>query len=385
MSLALDLTANNLAPGLAPGLAPADAAELAAILAAHHARRAPLRILGGGSRVENDAPGTVLDLSRLSGVVTWSPAEMTLIARPGTPLPEIEAMLAGDGQMLAFEPPDMRAVLGRAGVPTLGGAVAANAAGPRRLLAGAARDHLLGVRLVDGQGRMLKSGGRVMKNVTGLDLSRLQAGAHGTLGVLVELALKTRPLPAACATLGFPGTDPAAAAAIFAAALATPCEVSGAAWQDGTSYLRIEGLAAQLAARRDRLLALFPGHAVEVLDAPATVTLWRDLRDLRAFAGQAAPLWRIPVRPGAAAPTADALRALGGRVALDWGGGLIWYCGPGRLALVRAIAPQAVLIRRGGLDGPAFPPAEGAMARLSDGLRRVFDPAGILNPGLMGG
>ena len=368
-----------------PDLAPASEAELAEILADRFARRAPVRIAGGGTRVENRAPGDPLSLSRLSGVATYSPGEMTLIARPGTPLAQVESLLEAEGQALAFEPPYLRGIFGGHGIPTLGGMVAANASGPRRLLAGACRDHLLGVRFVDGQGRVLKNGGRVMKNVTGLDLSKLMAGAHGTLGVLTELCLKTLPRPAARATLAFAGTDAAAAVAIFSAALATPFEVSGAAWHDGTAWLRIEGLEPQLAYRRERLLALFRDRRAEVLDGGETVALWRGLRDVAHFAGAPAPLWRLLVRPTGAPAAVAALDALGGRASLDWGGGLIWYCGPGEAAQIRAIARHATLIRRAALDGPAFPPADGPVRRLSEGLRRAFDPAGILNPGLMDG
>lgn len=355
--------------------APATEAELAGIIADCHARRTPLRIAGGGTRMENRSPGEALSLSRLSGVVTYSPGEMTLIARPGTPLPEIETMLAAEGQALAFEPPDMRAVLGGNGTPTLGGMVAANASGPRRLLAGACRDHLLGVRFVDGRGRVLKNGGRVMKNVTGLDLSKLLAGSHGTLAVLTEVVLKTLPLLPARATLAFPGTDQATALRIFITALATPYEVSGAAHVGGTAYLRLEGLDRQLAHRRDRLLALLAEQRPELLDdAP-----WDAIRDVAHFAGSGA-LWRILCKPTDAPDICKGLQALGGDCSLDWGGGLIWYRGPGN---PRALAPHATLVRRAGTDTPAFPSLTGAVARLQDGLRRTFDPAGILNPGLM--
>lgn len=363
-------------------LAPTTEAEVAEILTERHARRAPVRILGGGTRTENPAAADALSLSRLSGVVTYSPGEMTLIARPGTPLPDIETMLAAEGQALAFEPADMRGLTGANGVPTLGGMVAANASGPRRLSAGACRDHLLGVRFVDGQGRLLKNGGRVMKNVTGLDLSKLLAGSYGTLAVLTEVVLKTLPLLPARGTLAVQCPDEGAAVRLFSRALATPFEVSGAAWRDGTAYLRIEGLEKQLTYRRDRLVALLADLAPDTLDDAATTALWRDLRDVTHFAG-AAPLWRILTTPTAAPAIARELRLLGGQVSLDWGGGLVWYSGPGQATQVRAIAPHATLIRRAGLSGHAFPPQSGPSARLQAGLRRTFDPAAILNPGLM--
>lgn len=365
--------------------APADEGELSAIVADHAQRRAPLRIEGDGTRVENAAVGTALTTARLSGVVTYSPGEMTLIARPGTPLPQIESMLAAEGQALAFEPPDMRGVLGGNGTPTLGGIVAANASGPRRLLVGACRDHLLGVRFVDGQGRVLKNGGRVMKNVTGLDLSKLLAGSYGTLAVLTEMVLKTLPQLPACATLVMQGLDETRAVRLFSTALATPYEISGAAFHDGTAYLRIEGLEVQLTHRRDRLLTLLAEYRPDVLDVDATTQLWRGLRDVTHFAGLATPLWRILTKPTEAPRITAALQALGGQTSLDWGGGLIWYAGPGDPAQIRAIAAHATLIRRAGLTGPAFPPHQGAMAGLQTGMRRTFDPAGIFNPGLMDG
>ena len=367
-------------------LAPATEAELAALIADRAASRQPLRIAGGGTRTQAaHLPGEVLTTAALSGVVTYAPGEMTLIARAGTPLDDIHALLAAEGQALAFEPADLRGVLGANGTPTVGGMVAANASGPRRLLAGACRDHLLGLRFVDGRGRVLKNGGRVMKNVTGLDLVKLLCGAHGTLGVLTEVVLKTLPaMPDRC-TLAFPGVTAGEAVAIFGAALATPFEVSGAAFRDGTAWLRVEGLGPQMDYRRDRLLALLAPRPAEVLDTEATVALWRGLRDLDAFAGDAAPLWRLLAKPSDAPGIAHALQALGGGVQLDWGGGLIWYCGPGDPPALRRIARHATLIRRAGLTGPAFPPEAPGVARLSAALRQVFDPAAILNPGLMEG
>ncbi|WP_347266640.1 FAD-binding protein [Paracoccus sp. (in: a-proteobacteria)] len=373
-----------MSTALQGALAPATEAELAEIIAGCCRGHAPLRIRGGGTRVETGhLSGEVLDLSRLTGVVTYAPGDMVLIARPGTPLDEIETMLAAEGQALAFEPPDMRAVLGRNGRPTVGGMVAANASGPRRLLAGACRDHILGLRFVDGQGRILKNGGRVMKNVTGLDLVKLQGGAFGTLGVLSEVVLKTLPHLPERGTLAVHGLDAAQAVGLFSAALATPHEVSGAAFHGGSAWLRIEGIGPQLAYRRERLSALMHPHEVEFLDAPATQALWQGLRDLGIFAGSEAPLWRLLVKPTEAPGVVQALETLGGRTLLDWGGGLVWYAGPGTAAQLRGIARHATLIRRAGLAGPAFPPEAPAVARLSDGLRRAFDPAGILNPGLM--
>ena len=170
---------------------------------------------------------------------------------------------------------------------------------------------------------------------------------------------------------------------IFATALATPFEVTGAAFHNGNAYLRIEGLEKQLLYRQSRLLDLLSAHTPQVLDAEATVALWRNLRDVGHFAGADLPLWRILAKPSDAPQIARHLQNLGGQTSLDWGGGLIWYAGPGTVQQVRTFAPHATLIRRAGLTGPAFPPQSGAAARLQTGLRQTFDPAGILNPGLM--
>lgn len=357
-------------------MTPDNEAELAEILTTHYRNRQPLRIRGGGNRVETDhlnAP--VLSTAGMSGIVTYSPGEMTLIAKAGTRLAEIESMLLAEGQSLAFEP-------AHSDNSTIGGVVAANASGPRRVLVGACRDHLLGVRFVDGQGRILKNGGRVMKNVTGLDLSKLMAGAHGTLGVLTEMVLKTLPTSEARATLVFANVDEAQAVQIFIVALATPFEISGAAYHNGTAWLRIEGLTAQISYRRDRLLAMFAGQEVEILDQDTTSDLWRNLRDVTHFGGND-PLWRILVKPSDAPGITAQLHRLGGKTSLDWGGGLIWYSGPGNAPTIRQIVPHATIIRRGGVQGSAFAPQSAAIQRLSDSLRQSFDPAGILNPGLM--
>ena len=366
-------------------MAPGSEAELAALIADHHGRAAPLWLAGGGTRLRLPHAPT-LSTSALSGIVTYEPGELTLIARAGTLLAEIEQALAAEGQALAFEPMDHRGVLSTTGEPTIGGVVAANVSGPRRVLAGACRDHLLGVRFVDGRGRVIRNGGRVMKNVTGMDLGRLLCGSFGTLAVLTEVALKTLPLPEAQETLAFPGLDATQAVALFSVALATPFEVSGAAFYAGTVWLRIEGLAAQVAYRRERLTALLRDRAPEVLDGPASRALWAGLRDVTHFAGDGA-LWRVLVKPTDAPAVMAALARLGGDASLDWGGGLLWYRGPGEPAQVRqaAGAGLAMLLRPSGDTPPLFPAEPPGVAAISAALRRTFDPAGILNPGLTGG
>ncbi len=368
---------------------PRDEAELAVFITERHASARPVQITGGGTRRQAEAVESQDQLSTraLSGIVTYEPGSLTLIARTGTPIEEIETALAAEGQALAFEPMDHRALLGTTGTPTIGGIVAANVSGPRRVQAGACRDYVLGVRFVDGRGRIIKNGGRVMKNVTGLDLGKVMSGAHGTLGVLTEVAFKTLPMAEAQQTLAFPGLTVAAAVKVFSTALGTPFEVSGAAFHGGTAWLRIEGLGPQVNYRRERLTGLFKTHEIETLDDAASRTLWRSLRDVRHLADGNDPVWRILTKPSDAPAIVSALEALGGSCALDWGGGLIWYHGPADAAAVRqaAGAGHAFVVRRAHLPAETiFPTEPRAVADLSRALRKTFDPAGLFNPGLMG-
>lgn len=357
---------------------PRDEAEVAdAIRAASR----PLAVGGGFTRgLAGD--GERLSVAGLSGIVLHEPGALTLVARAGTPFREVEARLAAEGQRLAFEPPDLRALLGTAGEPTIGGAVATNASGPRRVREGAARDALLGCRFVDGTGAAVANGGRVMKNVTGLDLARLMAGAHGTLGVLTEVALKVLPRPEAAVTLRLPGLDAARAVAALSEALASPVEATGAAWAGGDALLRVEGFCATLPERAGRLAALLrPWGRAEEAEDP-----WGAIRDVRGFAGRAGDAWRLSLRPSEAP---EALALAGGEALLDWGGARAWVLVPpgtdlrGRLGRFGA---RAVLVRAERATLAAlgrFPPEAPAVAALSRRLRERFDPRGVLNPGLM--
>jgi glycolate oxidase FAD binding subunit len=370
-------------------ISPKDEAELSAFVADSFARGTPLRIAGGGTRLDLGALNAQQTLTSraLTGVVTYEPGALTLIARAGTPLEEVEQTLEAEGQALAFEPMDHRGLLGSSGVPTIGGVVAANVSGPRRLQAGACRDHLLGVRFVDGRGRKIKNGGRVMKNVTGLDLSKLICGSFGTLGVLTEVALKTLPRAEGQLTLVFSKVSLQEACTIFASALATPYEVSGAVYHQGSAWLRVEGFAQQAAYRADRLKALFREKQIDVIADEESRPLWRGFKNVEVFAQSSEPLWRILIKPSEAPALARSLQLLGGDVFVDWGGGLVWYCGPAQSAEVRsaASAGRAVLIRQAARPASdRFPEDTGAISRLSAALRKTFDPAGILNPKLMG-
>ncbi|MEZ5913384.1 MAG: FAD-binding protein [Paracoccaceae bacterium] len=363
-------------------MTPRSEAELAEII---REAKAPLRIEGGGTRAIGTADGEVLKTGGLSGIRHYEPGALTLVAGAGTPLAEVEATLAAEGQRLAFEPPDLRAVLGRKGVSTIGGVVAANASGPRRVQAGACRDALLGVRFVDGTGTVVKNGGRVMKNVTGYDLVKLMAGSHGTLGVLSEVSLKVPPAPEAAATLVVEIAEPARAVAALSAAMASPYDVTGAAHDGAQAMVRIEGFAASVAYRAERLfatLAAFGPVAVERHDGgPGR---WAAIRDATALAGTGGAIWRLSVKPSDAPETLARIGAQA--VLLDWAGGLIWARvpdGSDLRARLRGLGGHATrLCDRGG--GPAFAPEPAPVAALSTGIRARFDPKGILNPGLMG-
>jgi glycolate oxidase FAD binding subunit len=262
--------------------------------------------------------GEVLETGGLSGITLYEPGALTLVARAGTPLARGRSRLGRRKPAPAFEPMDMRALLGTDGAPTLGGMVAANASGPRRVQVGACRDSLIGVRFVDGAGQVISNGGRVMKNVTGYDLVKLMAGSWGTLGVLTEVSLKLLPVPETQATLCSAPVDVAEGVRLMSAALGTPFEVNGAA-QDGAGRvcLRVEGFGQQVAYRSARLQDAL-GGTWEVLGAEGSAALWRDLRDVTAFAGQAGDVWRLSVRPSDAPALVTRMDC---PVQLDWGGG----------------------------------------------------------------
>lgn len=350
----------------------------------------PLRIAGGGTRgIGRPVAGEVLSVAGLTGITLYEPGALTLVARAGTPLAEVEAALAAENQRLAFEPMDHRGILGTEGVPTIGGVVAGNVSGPRRVQAGACRDHLLGVRFVDGRGAVIKNGGRVMKNVTGYDLVKLMAGSRGTLGVLSEVSLKVLPRVEASATLVIGGLDAARAVTALSAALGSPFEVSGAAFDPGAgqALVRIEGFADSVAYRAGRLQALLAGFGDVAVDEDSAAR-WRAVRDVAAFHDRAGDVWRLSVKPSDAPEIAARTEAEA--LLFDWGGGLIWALmaeGTDLRAAIGAFDGHATLVRaseatRAAL--PVFQPEPAPLAAITRGLREKFDPRGILNPGLMG-
>jgi glycolate oxidase FAD binding subunit len=373
---------------------PVTEAELAEAVAG---AAGPLRTMGGGTRpIGKPVTGELLSVAGLTGIELYEPGALTIVVKAGTPLAEVEATLAAEGQRLPFEPMDHRVLLGSSGEPTMGGAVAANVSGPRRIQAGACRDSLMGVRFVDGCGTVIKNGGRVMKNVTGYDLVKLMAGSHGTLGVLSELSFKVLPVPEAVAVILIEGLGDEEAVRALSAALGSPFDVSGAAHapvgMDGApvTMIRIEGFADSVAYRAGALKTLLGGYgeiAVET-DPEQVAATWRWVRDVEAFAGQPGDVWRISVKPSDGPRVGAALQAQG--LLYDWGGGLIWArVGEGRdiRPALQGVGGHATLIRaseetRAAL--PVFQPEPGPLAAISAGLRAQFDPRGILNPGLMG-
>lgn len=349
-----------------------------------------LHIIGGGTRdIGVPVEGDVLSTANLSGVTLYEPGALTLVAQAGTPVAEIEAVLAAERQRLAFEPMDHRALLGTSGTPTIGGVVAANVSGPRRIQVGACRDSLLGVRFVDGSGRILKNGGRVMKNVTGYDLVKLMAGSWGTLGILSEVSLKVQAIPEAQATLVGHGFDAKAAITAMSAALGSPYDLTGAAFVSGRgeAMVRVEGLAESVAYRVKRMQSdMCCGW--NIVEGSDSASLWRDIRDVTPFAGREGVVWRLSVKPSDAPAL---LEALGNPDAIcDWGGGLVWVLVDQATDVRKAVdtlGGHATLVRADNdmrRTVPVFPPEPAPIAAITKGLRAKFDPRGILNPGLMG-
>jgi glycolate oxidase FAD binding subunit len=375
-----------------------------------------LSILGGGTRAgfgNRVSAEETLSSSALTGIVDYEPAEMVMTAKAGTPVGEIEALLAANRQMMSFEPMDHRGVMGTAGEPTIGGVFAANVSGPRRFVAGAARDSLLGIRFVNGRGEIIRAGGRVMKNVTGLDLVKLLAGSHGTLGFLTEVTFRVLPVPETVETIVVSGLDDHAATQAMAAAMAMPVEVSGAAHLPPTvrgrfiggqlpegeaTVLRLEGLEASVSVRAEKLGDMMRSFgSVSRLGPDLSRNLWQEIRNVAPYKGSPnKPLWRVSVAPSVGHQLVAALRLEAGIDAFyDWQGGLIWMqmeadpeeqrlrryikaLGGGHATLVRA--PATVQERLS-----AFHPEGDAVAALSARVKQKLDPGGIFNPGKMAG
>jgi len=331
----------------------------------------PLRIRGGGSKdfYGEALAGEVLDTRGHCGIVAYEPTELVVTARAGTKLAEVEALLAENGQMLAFEPPHFDDA---AGTSTIGGVVAAGLSGPRRVAAGAVRDYVLGVRLLDGQARELRFGGQVMKNVAGYDVSRLIAGSLGTLGLILDVSLKVLPRPAAEATLRLDLPEAAALATVNQWA-GRPLPVSATAWHDDMLTVRLSGAHAAVGAALVKL-------GGEVLADDAAARFWRELRDQRLdfFAGDE-PLWRLSL-PSTAPPV-----GLPGKALIEWGGSQRWLRGGADAAGVRATAARlgghATLFRGGDKAAGVFQPLPPALAALNRRVRQALDAQGVFDSG----
>ena len=457
---------------MAESLAPTDADGLADAVRWAVAGEAPLEVIAGGSKQTLGRPvqsAATLSLAAFDGIVDYQPSELVLTAQAATPLATIEAALEAERQMLAFEPADYGPLLRASGgadlrapggadlrapggadlrapggadlrapggadlrapggadlrapggadprAPggaTLGGALACNLSGPRRIKAGAARDHFLGMHAVSGRGERFKAGGRVVKNVTGYDVCKLLAGSYGTLALMHEVTVKVLPASERTRTVLVFGLEPAAALDALGAALGSAHEVSGAAHmpaevaaRSAVSYVsgagaavsavRVEGFPASVEARCEALRALLgPFGAVEELHSKNSATLWREIRDVRAFADDSRPLWRLSVPPASgAAAAARVAEAADVRALFDWGGGLVWLAVDGApdagevpvRAAAMAVGGHATLVRA---DAPTraaravFQPQATGLAALTARIKRAFDPTGVLNPGRM--
>ena len=375
----------------------------------------PLEIVGAGSKRAVGRPSQTdmtLDISSITGVTLYEPEELVLSARAGTPIAEIETLVASKNQMLAFEPTDFGPMLGgAAGQGTIGGVLATNAAGPRRIKAGAARDHFLGFTAVTGRGETIKSGGRVVKNVTGYDLSKLMAGSWGTLAVLTDVTLKTLPRPETEETLLVLGLEDHVAFTAMSAAMGSAADISAVAHlparvslrtpghihHTALTAFRIEGFAPSVTHRKILLEQLMRSYGELDLFAEAVSrAFWQCLRDVRPFAATGTaerPLWRISVAPTQGAEVAMAIVAeAGAQVFYDWAGGLIWLeCLPsadaGAALVHRVVAGaggHAMLMRapasvRAAVD--VLTPQQAGLAALTRRVKESFDPKGVLNPG----
>lgn len=383
------------------------------------AEEAPLEILGHGSKRGVGRPVQAeysLDLSGLTGVTLYEPEELVLSAKAGTPLAEIERLLRDHDQELAFEPMDFGPLFGATrGRGTIGGVLAANTSGPRRIKAGAARDHILGVHAVSGRGEAFKSGGRVVKNVTGYDLSKGLAGSWGTLAIVTDVTFKVLPRPQSAATLIIAGLDDEPAVAALCEAMGSPWDVSGAAHLPealvpevpdaafatggrAATLIRLEGFGPSVAYRVEKLKRLFaPLGAIAALEMEASEALWRSVRDAEVFGASSGPVWRVSAAPAAGPAIIAALTELHAiRYFYDWSGGLLWIETEAnahdglareiRAAVAVAGSGHATLVRGSASLRNAispFEPQSAQLAALSRRLKAQFDPIGVLNPGRM--
>jgi glycolate oxidase FAD binding subunit len=397
--------------------APDTVEELAYLVAEAADTRTPLEVMGHGTKREVGRLvqyGAVLSTESLVGVSLYEPTELVLVALAGTPVAQIEQMLAENDQELPFEPVDLGPVLGFGpGQATIGGVLTTNISGSRRILSGSARDHLLGVQAVNGRGETIRSGGRVMKNVTGYDLSRALAGSWGTLAVLTEVAIKVLPAQREVRTLLCFGLADPTGVEVLGLALGTPFEVSGTVHVNGelarrfsdeeisrpgqsVTAIRVENFPASARYRASRLKQMLQAYAPALeLDTARSRMFWDDVKSLRMFERTGRPLWRISMAPTSGPKLVHSLaRKIDVRALYDWSGGLIWLDTPlitdaGAVEIRRTLAEfggHATLIRaepqaRAVID--VFQPLDAPLMALTAALKQAFDPVGILNPGRM--
>jgi glycolate oxidase FAD binding subunit len=384
-----------------PLLEPRDEKEICDAVEDAAASDRKLEIVGGGSKrgIGNPARETLaLSTAGLDKVIDYDPAELVLTVEPGVRLAEIETLLAGSNQMLAFEPYDFGAVTGgETGRSTIGGVVGAGVAGSRRVSAGGVRDHLLGFSAVNGRGEAFKAGGRVVKNVTGYDLSKLMAGSWGQLAVLTEMTLKVLPRPLVTRTLVMSGLTLKAAGAVMGRAMQSQAEVAAASHVPGydgaapTTAIRIEGFGPSVEARARMLTDLLSDiRRVETLKASEAEMHWSKVRDASLLAASDRPsLWRICVPPARGAALLGGIATLDGEGLMDWAGGLVWARMPlsAPATFVRKMAEEAgghaMLVEapeamRTGV--PATHPEPAGVAAVSRRVREAFDPSGVFDP-----
>jgi glycolate oxidase FAD binding subunit len=383
--------------------------EVVSAVAEAVAAKEPILVQGNGTKsgmLRSVQAARTLSTAGLDGVSLYAPKELIISAKAGTTLATVEQTLAEAGQHLIAEPPDLTALLGTNGTPqTLGGIVATNLSGPRRVAWGAMRDHVMGIRAVTGRAEVIHSGGRVLKNVTGLDLCKLYTGSHGTLGIITEVTLKVLPAPAATGTLVLPGLDATKAVAALSDALGSPYSVSGAAWLPPTATSRIDSLGSQgqsaalirieefepsVAYRLGRLRDQFDLPGARILDTETSRAVWKSVRDAQPLTVHDA-IWRVSVRPSAGPGILAAAQEADISGFLDWGGGLVWLSGPATPAAHAAI--EAAISAAGGvwtlMRAPdalrqsvrVVPDEAPVLANITRQVKAALDPAGIFNPG----
>jgi len=397
-----------------------DAGDVEQVVRAALASDQPLEIVGHGSKRQIGQPmatNALLDVSALNAISAYEPNELIITVQAGAPLADVQSLIDSKNQQFAFEPVNVSALLGTPDIGTIGGMIAAGLAGPRRIKAGGVRDHLLGAHAVSGFGDSFKTGGKVVKNVTGYDLCKLLAGSWGTLAVMTEVTLKVMPKPESERTLLLHGLDALTANRAMTVALGSPFDVSGAAHLPNSTFrpatgalaelgspgqavtlLRLEGIAASASHRAGSLGKLLaPFGKVELLQDADSVAAWNAIRDVQPFVASGArgawPVWRIVCPPASGGALGEQLsRETGGDVIYDWAGGLIWAALPPRAdaqaRLVRervnAVGGHATLIRASEpvrRDVEVFHPQPAGLAALGQRVRQSFDPRGILNRG----